>query len=230
MDLVKLFSDSSPCVLGFINKLSTGPTRPLFPEIFGTGFFVDASGLAATNGHVIEIFSQLRPHPKTGESALAAVSFFSRGRRISGCATARIFASIAGFYVMARRRLAVKALTGEEKAAAVKGAATKVTSLNSTPFAQVHPPTPSALFPFWNGPRNVPCLTRATDRRSRGAVVLIANLELEFHATARKQGFGAIPNRKYFAILQVTQKSPGFFASRSPRRATRHFRIVSAAN
>jgi S1-C subfamily serine protease len=76
MDFMKLFSDSSPSVLGFITRLSVGPKKPYFPEIFGTGFFVDSSGLAATNRHVIDVFSQLQPHPKTGESPLAAVSFF----------------------------------------------------------------------------------------------------------------------------------------------------------
>ena len=76
MDLMKLFSDSSPSVLGFITKLSVGPNKPHFPEIFGTGFFVDSSGLAATNRHVIDVFTQLRTHPKTGESPLAAVLFF----------------------------------------------------------------------------------------------------------------------------------------------------------
>jgi hypothetical protein len=74
LDLGKLFADSSPSVLAFITKLSSGP-KPHFPTIFGTGFFVDSSGLAATNRHVIELFAQLRPHPKTGESTLAAVLF-----------------------------------------------------------------------------------------------------------------------------------------------------------
>ncbi len=74
MDFTKLFSKSSPSVLGFITKLSRG-SKPHFPEIFGTGFFVDSSGLAATNRHVIEVFGQLRPHPKTGDSPLAAVLF-----------------------------------------------------------------------------------------------------------------------------------------------------------
>ncbi len=76
LDLTRLFSDSSPSVLGFINKLSVGLTLPHFPEIFGTGFFVHRSGLAATNRHVIEVFSQLRPDPRTGNSSLAAVLFF----------------------------------------------------------------------------------------------------------------------------------------------------------
>jgi S1-C subfamily serine protease len=75
VSLINLFSESSPSVLGFINKLSIG-TKPHFPVIFGTGFFIHSSGLAVTNRHVIEVFSQLPPHPKTGESALAGVLFF----------------------------------------------------------------------------------------------------------------------------------------------------------
>lgn len=74
LELTSLFAQTSPSVLGFITKLSSGP-KPHFPQIFGTGFFVDSSGLAATNRHVIEVFGQLRPHPKTGESPLAAVLF-----------------------------------------------------------------------------------------------------------------------------------------------------------
>jgi S1-C subfamily serine protease len=70
-----LFSNSSPSVLGFITRLSVGP-KPHFPEIFGTGFFVDSSGIAATNRHVIELFTQLGRHPETGELPLSAVLFF----------------------------------------------------------------------------------------------------------------------------------------------------------
>jgi len=74
LDLATLFSKSSPSVLAFITKLSVGP-EPHLPTIFGTGFFVDPSGIAATNRHVIEVFTQLRRHPKTGESPLASVLF-----------------------------------------------------------------------------------------------------------------------------------------------------------
>jgi len=73
---MKLFSDISPSVLGFVTKLSVGPSKPHFPEILGTGFFVHPSGLAVTNRHMIDVFNQLPLHPKTGESPLAAVSFF----------------------------------------------------------------------------------------------------------------------------------------------------------
>lgn len=76
MDLVQLFSKASPSVLGFINKLNVGGPKPHFPTIFGTGFFVDESGIAATNRHVIEAFRHFPANPKTGQSSLAAVLFF----------------------------------------------------------------------------------------------------------------------------------------------------------
>jgi hypothetical protein len=73
--LSDLFDDASPCVLGFISKLSRLPagTPPLYPQIFGTGFFVDAGGIALTNRHVIDAFDHLPRHPKTGQSALGAL-------------------------------------------------------------------------------------------------------------------------------------------------------------
>jgi S1-C subfamily serine protease len=75
MNHTKLFSESSRAVLAFITKISVG-SKPHFPTIFGTGFFVDPSGLAVTNRHVIDVFAQLPAHPKTGESSVAAVAFF----------------------------------------------------------------------------------------------------------------------------------------------------------
>jgi hypothetical protein len=42
---------------------------------------------------------------------------------------------------------------------------------------------------------------------SEGVRILIANLELEFPATARKQSFGEDSNRKYSAILHLARKS-----------------------
>jgi S1-C subfamily serine protease len=69
---VQLFSNASPSVLGFVSRLRIGSTKPHFPTIFGTGFFIDSSGIAATNRHVTEAFSKFPPNPKTGESSLAA--------------------------------------------------------------------------------------------------------------------------------------------------------------
>jgi|SRR5208282_2263915 len=74
MDLMNQFLKTSPSVLGFLTRLSVGP-KPDFPEIFATGFFVDSSGVAATNRHVIDAFARLPVHPDTGEFPLAAVLF-----------------------------------------------------------------------------------------------------------------------------------------------------------
>jgi hypothetical protein len=96
----------------------------------------------------------------------------------------------------------VKAHTGKEKASALKGAATTATSVSPTLFAPNHPRKPSQFFPFWNRPSSAPYVTGAPNHGPRGTDFLIANLELEFPATARKQSFGEDSNRKYFAILE----------------------------
>jgi len=75
-DYTKLFSDCSPAVLGFINRLSLENPPPSFPTIIGTGFFADASGLAVTNRHVIDALSKVPAHPNTGVAAEAAIVFF----------------------------------------------------------------------------------------------------------------------------------------------------------
>jgi S1-C subfamily serine protease len=48
---------------------------PLYPQIFGTGFFADREGIVLTNRHVVEVFDHIPKHPKTGESGLAAILF-----------------------------------------------------------------------------------------------------------------------------------------------------------
>jgi S1-C subfamily serine protease len=48
---------------------------PHFPPIFGTGFFIDSSGIVVTNRHVVDLFGTIPTHPKTGDSALAALLF-----------------------------------------------------------------------------------------------------------------------------------------------------------
>jgi len=77
MTLHELFEGTSPSVVGFICKIrATGiGLLPLFPQLFGTGFFVDSDGIAVTNNHVVELFEKLPKHPKTGASSLGAILF-----------------------------------------------------------------------------------------------------------------------------------------------------------
>ncbi len=84
--LTRLFEQASPCVLGFISKLSRLPAGvpPLYPQIFGTGFFADPGGIVMTNRHVVEAFDHVPKHPKTGASGLAAILFL-RGEDQKSC-------------------------------------------------------------------------------------------------------------------------------------------------
>ncbi len=77
MNLEVLYESASPCVVAFISKMLPLPAgqQPVFPEMFGTGFLVNDSGLVATNRHVVEAFDQLWRNCKTGEFAGAALMF-----------------------------------------------------------------------------------------------------------------------------------------------------------
>ena len=77
MLLTELYDVVGPCVIGFISKTQVLPAgqQPVFPEIFGTGFLVNDSGLVATNRHVVGVFDQVGRHPQTGEFAGAALMF-----------------------------------------------------------------------------------------------------------------------------------------------------------
>ena len=79
MDLTELFEGAGPSVLAFISKwVQTGlGGQPLFPPIFGTGFFVSKDGIAITNRHVVEIFNRVQKHPQTGDLGIAALMFLS---------------------------------------------------------------------------------------------------------------------------------------------------------
>ncbi|GMV22740.1 MAG: hypothetical protein AMXMBFR57_26890 [Acidimicrobiia bacterium] len=46
---------------------------PIFPRIYGTGFFIHESGIIATNRHVIEALQDAPRHPVTNEQALSIV-------------------------------------------------------------------------------------------------------------------------------------------------------------
>ncbi len=77
MDLTELFVATEACIVGFISRMTVGTAQPPpFPPIFGTGFLVSRNGIVVTNRHVVDIFGRIPRHPRTGESALAAVMWF----------------------------------------------------------------------------------------------------------------------------------------------------------
>jgi hypothetical protein len=55
--------------------MSPDGAKPLFPLIFGTGFFVHKDGIVATNRHVVEALADFAPHPETGKTGVAALLF-----------------------------------------------------------------------------------------------------------------------------------------------------------
>lgn len=84
--LADLYRTANPCILAFVNKLQIGPAGqpPLFPEIIGTGFFVNSEGIAITNRHVVDAIEKIPPHPQTGERMVGALSLLLDPDR-NGC-------------------------------------------------------------------------------------------------------------------------------------------------
>ena len=78
MNLCETFEAIRPSIVAFISRgrMSPGGTKPLFPLIFGTGFFVHKDGIVATNRHVVEAFERIPRNPKTGETGVAALMFY----------------------------------------------------------------------------------------------------------------------------------------------------------
>jgi hypothetical protein len=82
MGLPEIFEAVRPSIIAFVSRIilsQANQPAPLFPRIIGTGFFVDRSGIAATNRHVIEAIdtlnNQFPRHPKTGASPTGALVF-----------------------------------------------------------------------------------------------------------------------------------------------------------
>ena len=84
--LADLYRAANPCILAFVNKMQVRPAGepPLFPEIIGTGFFVNAEGMAITNRHVVDAIEKIPRHPQTGERMVGALSLLLDPDR-NGC-------------------------------------------------------------------------------------------------------------------------------------------------
>lgn len=61
MNLVNIYPEIKKAIIAFIPKYSLlkNHQKPMFPPIFGTGFFINHKGLAVTNNHVVESFRQV---------------------------------------------------------------------------------------------------------------------------------------------------------------------------
>jgi hypothetical protein len=77
MTLEDSFEVITPCIVGFYSRLvaTHAGKKPIFANIFGTGFIVDGLGIAVTNRHVIENFDRVPRHPSTGDFPIGAAVF-----------------------------------------------------------------------------------------------------------------------------------------------------------
>jgi S1-C subfamily serine protease len=104
MTLPETFAAVRPGIVAFISKLALplGDQMPKFPQIFGTGFFVDQRGLVATNRHVAESFEQLPRHPTTGALTVGAAIFLEARQSEGGTVMGMVFADVSAWWILER--------------------------------------------------------------------------------------------------------------------------------
>ena len=92
-----------PGVVALISRAAhsqIGAPKPTFPDIIGTGFFVDKRGIIATNRHVVESLEQLPKHPSTGRVTAAAIVFLEPRRRDGGTVVGCLFIDVENYWVL----------------------------------------------------------------------------------------------------------------------------------
>ena len=104
MSLENTFEAVAPSIVAFGSKIVRAKTEPPFPPLLGTGFFIDARGIVATNRHVVEELMKLQPNPKTGEGSAFAIVFSGAkhegaGHSISGVTTDIVRADLIDSFV-----------------------------------------------------------------------------------------------------------------------------------
>jgi len=98
MQLADVFESIRWGVVALSTKLVAGPSKPLFPPIFGTGFVVHPDGLVATNKHVAEALMKVPCHPLTGEPSV--IGFLPLPPELSEPgALGLVAADVVGYYV-----------------------------------------------------------------------------------------------------------------------------------
>ena len=75
MNLEEVYETVTPSIVAFGSKIAraTDGVGPPFPDLIGTGFFVDSRGIVVTNRHVAEELLKLPARPATGESSAFAL-------------------------------------------------------------------------------------------------------------------------------------------------------------
>jgi S1-C subfamily serine protease len=101
MTLPETFESIRPSIVAFISRMVPGKSgsKPLFPPIFGTGFFVDSRGIVLTNRHVVDVFNQIPNNPITKKSAAAAIVFLRAQTESGYDVMGTIFADVRGWWV-----------------------------------------------------------------------------------------------------------------------------------
>jgi S1-C subfamily serine protease len=101
MTLPETFESIRPSIVAFISRMVPGKagSKPLFPPVFGTGFFIDSRGIVLTNRHVVDIFKQIPHNPTTKRSAAAAIVFLAAQTEGGYDAMGTVFADVRGWWV-----------------------------------------------------------------------------------------------------------------------------------
>jgi hypothetical protein len=77
MGLIETYRSIKPAIVAIVDrvKYSQDGSTPRFADVLGTGFFVDQTGIVATNRHIVEELMRLPLHPVTGRRTGAIIAF-----------------------------------------------------------------------------------------------------------------------------------------------------------
>ena len=101
MQLMEVYAKVRSSVVALASRVVVN-RPPTFPEIIGTGFVVDSSGVVATNRHVVEALRKLPPHPETGQDSAFAIVWSEIESKAGEHHLGTLFVGIRGYNVLER--------------------------------------------------------------------------------------------------------------------------------